>query len=158
MIKLYDFKRAKNYRSLFILYLHLIFMKFNINWDRLGISAALICAIHCAIFPLLSTGFPFLFAYFGKHNFLFDSIMILISFFIGIFNLNHGKKKHHHKYLPLIIFTMGILILIIRFFVLPKYEIFFVLVGASCIIYAHIINYRFCRQHNHLHEDDCNHS
>ncbi|MCX8481395.1 MAG: MerC family mercury resistance protein, partial [Sediminibacterium sp.] len=92
-------------------------MKLKINWDRMGISAALICAIHCAIFPLLSTGFPFLFSSFANHNSWFDSIMILISFFIGIFNLYHGKKKHHHKYLPIILFSIGICLLVIRFFV-----------------------------------------
>jgi hypothetical protein len=33
-------------------------MKFHINWDALGVSATVACAIHCALLPLLISSLP----------------------------------------------------------------------------------------------------
>jgi len=57
-------------------------MNFKINWDALGISASLACAIHCALLPLFLTSLP-LFGINIIHNYWFEASMILLAMAIG---------------------------------------------------------------------------
>ncbi len=82
-------------------------MRLKLNWDVLGISASVACAIHCALLPLVLTSLPF----FGVEiidNTGFEVMMIVIAAAIGAYSLLHGYKKHHHQLLPLMIFGLGI--------------------------------------------------
>lgn len=131
------------------------FMKFRINWDALGIGASLACAIHCALLPLFLTSLP-LFGINIIHNLTFEVGMILIAFAIGTGSLYHGYRKHHHSLLPMIIFSAGFLLLVLKqFFIL--YETWLLIPAVILIITGHLINYKSCRIHNHAHADDCNH-
>ena len=58
-------------------------MNFRINWDALGISASLACAIHCALLPLLLSSLP-VFGVNILHNLKFEIIMILMALVIGL--------------------------------------------------------------------------
>ncbi len=130
-------------------------MNFKINWDALGISASLACAIHCALLPLMMTSLPI----FGVElikNTAFEYFMIFLAFAIGSYSLWHGYRKHHHSFLPLAIFTTGILLLVAKE-IWPSQELWLLLLAVPLIIYAHLRNYRSCRVHNHAHADDCNH-
>ena len=40
------------------LFIYAILRMFKINYDALGITASLACAIHCAVLPLLMTSLP----------------------------------------------------------------------------------------------------
>lgn len=127
----------------------------KINWDALGITASLACAIHCALLPLFLTSLP-LFGINIIHNQQFEYGMILLAFFVGSYSLYHGWKKHHHNKLPILAFTAGILLL----FAKQKwhsYEIWFLIPAVLFIVGAHVYNFRFCRIHNHAHETDCDH-
>ena len=79
-------------------------MKIQINWNALGVSAGLACAIHCALLPLFISTLP-LFGINILDNIYFEVSMILVALFIGGFTLWHGYKKHHHKLSPLILFS-----------------------------------------------------
>ena len=46
-------------------------MKLRINWDAIGISASIACAIHCALLPLFLTSLP-LFGINIIHNLVFE--------------------------------------------------------------------------------------
>ncbi|HMU47684.1 MAG TPA: MerC domain-containing protein [Chitinophagaceae bacterium] len=130
-------------------------MRYKINWDALGIGASLACAIHCALLPLFLTSLP-LFGVNIIHNTIFEVGMILIAFAIGTGSLYHGYRKHHHSLLPIIIFSAGFLLLVLKqFFVL--YETWLLIPAVILIITGHLINYKSCRIHNHAHADDCNH-
>jgi hypothetical protein len=127
----------------------------NWNWDAIGISASLACAIHCALLPLFFSSLPLL----GinlLHNFKFEFGMILVSFAIGTYSLYHGYKKHHHSYKPFLIFSIGIAIMFSRM-IFRSLELYLLVPAAILIIYAHIKNHLRCRVHNHAHADDCNH-
>ncbi|HNE92671.1 MAG TPA: MerC domain-containing protein, partial [Chitinophagaceae bacterium] len=50
-------------------------MAFKINWDALGISTSIACAIHCAVLPLVVTSLP-LFGINIIHNLWFEFSMI----------------------------------------------------------------------------------
>ncbi len=130
-------------------------MKFRINWDALGISVSLACAIHCALLPLFMTSLP-LFGVNIIHNNIFEAGMIVLAFAIGSGSLLHGYKKHHHSLIPLGIFFTGFLFLVTRQF-FASHEAWLLIPAVILIIYAHLLNYRSCRVHNHAHADDCNH-
>src|SRR3954465_2403970 len=86
-------------------------MNKKINWDALGISASLACAIHCALLPLFFTSLP-IFGVNVIENHTFEMIMVLIAFIVGTISLYHGFKKHHHRLLPIIVFCAGFIFLV----------------------------------------------
>ena len=67
-------------------------MSLKINWDALGITASLACAIHCAILPLFISSLP-LFGVNIIENQRFEYLMIGIAFLVGIYSLNHGFNE-----------------------------------------------------------------
>jgi hypothetical protein len=130
-------------------------MNRNINWDALGITASVACAIHCAVLPLLLTSLP-VFGFDIIGNSLFEYGMIGLAFLVGVYALSHGFRKHHHRFLPLMIFSIGILFLFAKQ-VWHAFHLWFLVPAVMAIISAHYLNYRFCRIHNHAHTADCNH-
>jgi hypothetical protein len=127
----------------------------NWNWDAIGISASLACAIHCALLPLFFSSLPLL----GiniLHNYQFEFGMILVSFAIGAYSLYHGYKKHHHSFKPIILFSIGIAFMFSRM-IFREIELYLLFPAAILIIYAHVNNHMRCRVHNHAHADDCDH-
>ena len=81
-------------------------MKPNTNWDAIGIGASLACAVHCALLPLFLSSLP-LFGINIINNNFFEAGMILLALCIGSYSLYHGYKKHHHSWIPLIVFFIG---------------------------------------------------
>lgn len=130
-------------------------MNFKINWDALGIGASLACAIHCALLPLLLTSLP-LFGINIIHNAGFEYGMILLSLGIGARAMYHGYKKHHHSLAPLLIFIAGFSFLVLKQ-VFLNFHFWLLIPAVILIVYAHLLNYRSCRVHNHAHADDCDH-
>ncbi|MEJ0103029.1 MAG: MerC domain-containing protein [Bacteroidota bacterium] len=130
-------------------------MKLKINMDALGITASLACAIHCALLPLFLTSLP-VFGINIIHNVTFEVVMIVLAFCIGSFSLFHGYRSHHHRYLPLIVFSAGFIFLVLKQFFLQD-ELWFLLPAVIFIMSGHFLNYYFCRQSNHCHVDDCDH-
>lgn len=130
-------------------------MKNRINWDAWGIGASLACAIHCALLPLFLSSLP-LFGINIIHNIFFEAGMIVLALCIGSYSLYHGYRKHHHNWRPMVIFFSGFILLVAKqFFV--HYETWLLIPAVALIITAHLLNFRFCRVHNHAHTDDCNH-
>jgi hypothetical protein len=130
-------------------------LKLHINWNALGISAALACAIHCALLPLLISALP-LFGINLLNNIYFESGMILIALIIGSTTLWHGYKRHHHRMIPLLSFLSGMALLILNHFI-EDYKLLLVIPSSILIILAYFLNWRFCRQAKHCHSSDCNH-
>src|SRR5687768_1799422 len=125
------------------------------NLDALGIATSLACAIHCAVLPLILTSLPV----FGMNiieNFVFENFMIVLAFAIGVYSLWHGFRKHHHSFMPLTVFSAGILLLVAKQ-IWHQYQLLFLPLAVLLIISAHLMNYRWCRIHNHAHADDCDH-
>jgi hypothetical protein len=128
---------------------------FKINYDALGIAASVACAIHCAVLPLLMSSLPIL----GINiinNVFFEYGMILLAAAIGIYSLMHGFKKHHHQYTPMIIFSIGIVLLLLKQ-AIDSYRLVLLIPAVMLIICAHVINYLNCRKANHCHTNDCTH-
>jgi hypothetical protein len=130
-------------------------MNFKINWDAFGIATSLACAIHCALLPLFLSSLP-LFGYNIIDNSWFEYGMIALAFVVGTYSLYHGRKKHHHSWVPMIIFSVGLLLLLSKV-IWHHWELWLLIPSVLLIITAHYLNYRMCRKHNHAHTDDCNH-
>lgn len=130
-------------------------MKRKINWDALGISASLACAIHCAVLPLLLQSLP-LFGYNIIDNIFFEMGMIGIAAAIGLYSLYHGWRKHHHRVLPIIILVAGLIFLLLKQ-VWHHQQIWFLVPAVVLIVSAHYLNYRYCKKANHCHAADCEH-
>jgi hypothetical protein len=127
----------------------------KINWDALGITTSLACAIHCALLPLFLTSLPLL----GIniiHNLTFEYGMIILAFLIGFYSLYHGSKKHHHSWSPLIIFSFGIAFLLAKQ-IWHHLEILFLIPAVLLIISGHVLNFRYCRVTKQVHSEDCDH-
>lgn len=127
----------------------------KINWDALGISASLACAIHCALLPLLFSSLPIL-GFELINNLAFENLMIFAAFCIGSYSLYHGWKKHHHKIAPLLVFMVGIACLVAKQ-VWHEYQFQLLIPAVISIVFAHWLNYRFCKKANHCHANDCDH-
>ncbi|MBC8033414.1 MAG: MerC domain-containing protein [Chitinophagaceae bacterium] len=130
-------------------------MAFKINWDVLGITTSVACAIHCAVLPLLLTS-PAIFGVSLVHNVLLEYAMIFIALAIGVYSLYHGFRKHHHRLTPLVIFLLGITFL----FAKQRWheaELWLLIPAVIAIVAAHFYNYRYCKKANHCHSTDCDH-
>lgn len=127
----------------------------KMNWDALGIGASVACAIHCALLPLFLTSLPIL-GFELIDNAAFEYFMIFLAMAIGSYALLHGYRKHHHSIMPLLIFLTGVLLLFAKQ-KWHQYQFYILPFAVILIVSAHLLNFRFCRVHNHAHSDDCNH-
>ena len=130
-------------------------MKGKINWDALGVTASVACAIHCAVLPLFLSSLP-LFGINIIDNIAFETGMVLLAFGIGAYSFYHGYKKHHHSLMPFLLFVAGLFFLVLKLF-FAHYATWLLMPAVVLIVTAHFINYKSCRVHDHAHEDDCSH-
>ena len=119
-------------------------MEAKFNWDIIGIATSVACAIHCALLPLLMTSLP-LFGINIIHNRAFEWGMIALAFSVGSYSLFHGFIKHHHSLLPVLMFSAGFVLLILKQFFHPV-EYWFLTPAVILIISAHYYNYRLCHK------------
>jgi hypothetical protein len=124
-------------------------MKLRINWDVLGISASVACAIHCAVLPLILTSLP-IFGINIIENKPFEIFMIGLAFVIGFYSLWHGYKKHHQKIIPLYIFLVGMCFLIAKE-VWHNKAVVFLLPAVLLIVLAHYLNIHFYQKIKCMH-------
>jgi hypothetical protein len=130
-------------------------MRGKINWDAIGITTSLACAIHCALLPLFLTSLP-LFGVNIIENQGFEICMVALAFGVGSYSLYHGRKKHHHSWLPLIVFGIGVVLLLAKIG-WHEWSLVLLIPAVTAIVSAHYLNYRLCRGHDHGHADDCEH-
>lgn len=114
-------------------------MRIKINWDAIGISASLACAIHCALLPLF-LGSVSLFGTDILHNSFFEYFMIFLAFAVGAWALFHGWKKHHQSRLPLILFCLGFACLISKQ-IWHEWHDWLLIPAVLFIVSSHCLNY-----------------
>ncbi|MFT3936775.1 MAG: MerC domain-containing protein [Chitinophagaceae bacterium] len=130
-------------------------MNLKINWDALGITTSIACAIHCAVLPLLLSSLS-IFGFDIIQNEWFEYGMIVLAFVVGVYALSHGFRKHHHRLLPLSIFTVGILFLLAKQ-AWHSLHIWLLVPAVVAIVTAHYLNYRLCKVYSHNHSAQCAH-
>jgi phosphoglycerol transferase MdoB-like AlkP superfamily enzyme len=118
-------------------------MRYRINWDALGVTTSVLCAIHCAVLPLLIASLPI----FGINiidNPSFEYGMIGLAFVIGSRALWHGFHKHHHRSGPWRFFAAGMILLLAKQIWHP-YQFLILPFAVALILIAHGWNYRLCQ-------------
>ena len=123
-------------------------MHVKINWDALGITTSVACAIHCALLPVLLGSLPV----FGVElidNRAFELGMILLAFAIGSYALYHGWKKHHKSVRPFVLFCLGIGCLFAKQ-VWHQWQLWWLLPAVLLIVTAHYTNYRLSKKAGHI--------
>ncbi len=119
-------------------------MSLKLNWDAMGVVTSVACAIHCAVLPVLMSSLPV----FGVNiidNSFFEWSMIGLAFVVGSYSLFHGYIKHHHSFVPVLIFSIGFSFLVLKQFFHSNAN-WFLLIAVSFIISAHYYNYRLCHR------------
>jgi hypothetical protein len=119
-------------------------MKIKLNWDALGITTSIVCAIHCAVLPIIAGTLP-VFGIEIIHNSVFEWGMIALAFVVGSYSLFHGYVTHHRILMPVTIFAVGFLFLVLKQF-FPQVEYLFLAIAVALIITAHYYNYRLCNR------------
>jgi hypothetical protein len=103
---------------------------------KLSLLFSMLCLVHCIATPLLFMVFPFLSMYF--HTFHTTEIIILIiSFSLGFYSLIHGRKYHYQNFSPLLMFSIGTLLIIgVHSFVVanPYNSVIMLVGGVLCAI------------------------
>lgn len=108
----------------------------------MGVATSLACAIHCAVLPLIVTSLP-LFGINIIHNLYFEWGMIALAFFVGSYSLVHGFIKHHRSFLPILLFSAGLLCLVAKQF-FHGYQNYLLIPAVILIVAGHYQNYRLC--------------
>lgn len=118
----------------------------KLNLDTLGIGASLICAVHCALLPLLITALPLLGLEMLENEKL-EYGLLAFSFFAGCTALFRGYRHHHHHIRPLLLFSAGFILLLLgHFLAMHFWEPLIITAGALLIVAAHLWNLRECRR------------
>ncbi len=112
------------------------------NWDFWGITTSMLCAVHCALLPVLAT----LSALSGKlitHNHWFEVIMILLAIIIASISLLSSYLKRHRDPIPIIIMLSGFIMMLSGHLLLDEIHLHKInAMGGICIAVAHWINWK----------------
>ena len=116
--------------------------------DTTGFWASAICAVHCIAVPVLLSFSTFGFLAFLENDYI-EYTIICISLIVGVTSLLPSYFRHHRKFNALYFLLAGFsLIFFGRFTTNSLYEIIFTSVGAVCIAFAHLVNFRMCRKYH----------
>jgi hypothetical protein len=113
--------------------------------DRVAAIAAGACAVHCMFAPVVLPILPLIAGRLVGPGLEWG--FTGISMTLGIASLGHSYLALHRSRVPLIWFCVGFALLIAAKFVdALAIELSTVAAGASCIMFAHILNLRMRRQ------------
>jgi hypothetical protein len=119
------------------------FQKFTSKLDNIGMTASTLCAIHCAIVPLLITSLPLIGLGFLA-NPLVEWSMIILALIIGVSSIGLSYFNTHRRILPLILLIIGFMIIIAgHAFIKNWVEAIVVPCGGLLIAAAHFVNFKF---------------
>jgi hypothetical protein len=120
----------------------------NKKLDQLGTCGSLICAVHCALTPLIL----YFAVSFGAGNLLslswetVDIAFICVAPFIAFFSFKESYF-HHRSFLPVIVFGAGFLLLLITHLSKLENEILMV-IGGLTIAVSHLYNMKLSLDHH----------
>jgi len=132
------------------------FPKLTAKLDNIGMTASTLCAIHCAIVPLVFTSLPLVGLGFLANPWV-EWSMIILAFIIGVSSISLSYFRTHRKLLPLTLLVTGFLIIIAgHLFITSWIEAVIVPLGGLTIAAAHFVNYKYagiCHSCDHDHNN-----
>ena len=129
------------------------FQKLSPRLDNIGITASTLCAIHCAVVPLLFTSLPLVGLGFLANAWV-EWGMISFALVIGVYSIGLSYWRTHRRSVPLFMLVSGFVIIMggHAFTTTGKSEAMIVPVGGLLIAAAHYVNYRYTGACNHNHK------
>lgn len=121
--------------------------------DKVGIAASSICALHCALAPILITVAPLVGLGFIFEE-EFETTFILASLGIAFLSLVWGFYKNHRKFEPIYLLLLGAALIAISRMETPISflpEPVLMACGGLSIAVSHYINLKLC---NHCNDCD----
>jgi hypothetical protein len=121
-------------------------------WDRLGISASLICAIHCILTPFLVLLVPFIGSVFADKWFHIG--IAAVVFPVAAFALWRGYR-HHRLLKVLALGAVGLVFMAMGMYMgdsdftsaYGTIQTLFMIAAGLLLASAHYFNLRACRRH-----------
>ncbi|WP_214073709.1 MerC domain-containing protein [Mucilaginibacter sp. dw_454] len=121
--------------------------------DRIGMTASTLCAIHCAIVPLLLTFLPLIGLGFLANPW-FEWGMIILALLLGVSSIFMSYFRTHHRALPLLLLLTGFSLVIGGHIYLKGWiEAIIVPLGGLTIAVAHFVNFKYvdvCKTDDHF--------
>lgn len=124
---------------------YIVLARARVLFDKVGITVTSLCAIHCIMLPVLLPVLPLL-GLTVSHNHAFERVMLLITMALGFVALFIGFHRYHRKLYPFYSLFLGGFIYWQRDVWGHEYEHAVLIVGASLVVLAHIMNMRLCNQ------------
>jgi len=122
--------------------------------DRIGITATSLCALHCILLPVLLPALPLLgLSFLADHA--WEHFFLIITAVLGTFALFSGFRKYHRRLYPFYLLFLGVSIYWIKHDFSEALEPYFIIVGASLIVAAHVINIKLCNNCKQCADDKC---
>jgi len=122
--------------------------------DRIGITATSLCALHCILLPVLLPALPLLgLSFLADHA--WEHIFLLITAVLGSVALFSGFKKYHRRIYPFYLLFLGVGIYWIKHDFSEDIQPYFIVIGASLIVAAHLINLKLCNNCRECNGDTC---
>lgn len=121
--------------------------------DHIGMTASTLCAIHCAIVPILITFLPLAGMGFWAQP-LFEWGMISLALLLGVSSIFLSFVRTHRRALPLLLLVAGFAALVLGHIYLKGWiEAVVVPLGGLTIAAAHFVNFKYvgnCKTDNHF--------
>ncbi|NNU34447.1 MerC domain-containing protein [Mucilaginibacter sp. S1162] len=128
--------------------------------DNLGMTASTLCALHCAVVPILLTFLPLAGLGFLAHP-LFEWSMIVLALLLGVSSIFLSYFRTHRRALPLLLLCSGFVLIIVGHIYLKGWEEAIVVpLGGLTIAAAHFVNYKYvgvCSNKDHIFHLNHNH-
>jgi hypothetical protein len=117
----------------------------KLNLDFLGMSASLLCAVHCSVLPLLLTvgllgGFSWLEHPAVEITFIFSSLML------AWLSLLPGWRRGHGRIEPVLTMLVGFGLIVLAHVFHEQYEGLLMTLGGLAIAVAHFLNWRLSKK------------
>jgi hypothetical protein len=116
--------------------------------DWLGAATSGVCALHCALTPLVLAALP-LAARQIISSALLEWMFVAVSLVLGLGSLGHAYRAVHGRASTLVLFLCGLLLLVLARAMAeraPRLESAGVFAGAALLVGAHVLNLALCRR------------
>ena len=124
--------------------------------DRFGAFASMLCAVHCALLPVVFGVLPALgLGFLANH--LYEQIFVGFAILLASFSLWFGLRKHG-SYLAFLFLVPGIILLVIGILIGSEHansgHAVAVSIGGTLVALSHVVNLRL----THVHGPNCDHA
>ncbi|MDT0605161.1 MerC domain-containing protein [Thalassotalea castellviae] len=122
--------------------------------DRIGITATSLCALHCILLPVILPALPLLgIGFLADHT--WEHIFLIVTAILGSIAMFSGFKRYHKKLYPFYLLMLGVVVYWQKHDFSEAVQPFFIMIGATLIVAAHIINIKLCNSCKQCNEHEC---